>query len=1108
MLYSYRLLNTKNKTLIKSLKNTTTLIASLLLGFGVFAQSNELSMSEYDSMKLNGSLNQNNPYTPIFTKAQIKKAEKTKAQGIPPKASGCITYPGPDTSYTLAMQPNDDGSSQSISIPFVFCFYGDTVNALHINNNGNITFSGPLAAFSPTAFPSPNNQIISPFWGDVDTRGNLGEVWYKVTPTYISVLWHEVGYFNMKGDKRNSFQLIITDGADPIVQGGNVAFVYGDMNWTTGDAGQATNGFGSPPGTAGANKGDNISYFLLGQFDHPGTDYDGPTGNPDGIDFLDNKSFYFDVCSNDNIAPVPNGLSPCDTFRICSIGDTADFPIIFLSPEQNQQTSISVDFGGLTSASVVSADTGNVASVVIRAWGDPASIGHYNITVTATDDFSPPGVTSFVFTVHIDSSGTANFNPVISPTIGCDSVEVGVLNGPYDSYLFADNTQDPTKTLYQSDSSFAVTVEKNGCFKRLSTPITVMPSFDINLKGDVELCTGIFQTFLELPDSANFENVNWFLGDPAKDTIYSNTLDTGSYMLYVEDTLGICTKDTSFTIINYPALALLENDSVCGTQFTFDYNIGGSGEGFWTFFDCAAPPTFSSLTDPGTTVSFSQAGEYNLVFNDTLCGKTDTSKIIVGFPFTTNFFGNTFYCPGLGAATLEVPDSNELGQILWSGDTNILGEYLVNLIAGTYTMTTVDTFGVCTYQQNFQITTQPLLMLEDDRIICDSILEFTINSGGSGSGFWSELNGNPPVNYDDITALNQTIILPEVGVYVFVYQDGNCPNNDTVVIDYRIAPGFDLSEEDWKVCAGETESVLFEDSIHLTGIDWQTGNPAIDTIYSIELGPGMHSFTVFDSIGCRHDSTFVITEFKKTELTDIDGFCGDSLPLLFNSGEPFGIWEKIEGPGTVTIYNADSINPDLVFSTHGQYKLTYTFPECDDVDTLDLDINFFPYAEVAGHYGCAEKTITFEAFDYWDNIETYQWSTGGTNKTENISGLGEYTLETANECGTHTTYFNFDGRSCYMEMPNVFTPNDDGKNEFYYPIINDPEAFTFVDWKVLNRWGHTLYESNTITEGWDGTWQGNPVTDGTYYFLITVRDLDGLLIEKEGFFHLIRNGME
>src|SRR5207249_11537167 len=57
-------------------------------------------------------------------------------------------FRSPDGTYTLAMAPNDDGSTASIAIPFTFCLYGTNYTSLFINNNGNISFGSSYSTRS------------------------------------------------------------------------------------------------------------------------------------------------------------------------------------------------------------------------------------------------------------------------------------------------------------------------------------------------------------------------------------------------------------------------------------------------------------------------------------------------------------------------------------------------------------------------------------------------------------------------------------------------------------------------------------------------------------------------------------------------------------------------------------------------------------------------------------------------------------------------------------------------------------------------------------------------------------------------------------------------
>jgi hypothetical protein len=179
------------------------------------------------------------------------------------KANACDCYIEPDSTYILAMQPNDDGSTGLIPIPFNFNLYGQTFNSIYINNNGNITFNGPLSTFSATAFPSTGNAIVAPFWADVDTRnpssGDEGLVWYtNPDPSTTVVTWNNVGVYNSQNPPSNNFQLVLRDLEPSTGTAGDFSFEfrYDDLNWTTGAVSNVA-------ALAGYDAGNYIDFFTI-----------------------------------------------------------------------------------------------------------------------------------------------------------------------------------------------------------------------------------------------------------------------------------------------------------------------------------------------------------------------------------------------------------------------------------------------------------------------------------------------------------------------------------------------------------------------------------------------------------------------------------------------------------------------------------------------------------------------------------------------------------------------------------------------------------------------------------------------------------------------------
>ncbi|MCM1109464.1 MAG: gliding motility-associated C-terminal domain-containing protein [Clostridium sp.] len=77
-----------------------------------------------------------------------------------------------------------------------------------------------------------------------------------------------------------------------------------------------------------------------------------------------------------------------------------------------------------------------------------------------------------------------------------------------------------------------------------------------------------------------------------------------------------------------------------------------------------------------------------------------------------------------------------------------------------------------------------------------------------------------------------------------------------------------------------------------------------------------------------------------------------------------------------------------------------------------------------------------------------------------------------------------------LELPNAFTPNGDGINDVYRVKDNYQSIVSFRA-AIFNRWGQKLYTWTDITGGWDGTYHGSRVKDGTYFVVVEARGADG-----------------
>ncbi|MGE0562866.1 MAG: gliding motility-associated C-terminal domain-containing protein, partial [Flavobacteriales bacterium] len=93
------------------------------------------------------------------------------------------------------------------------------------------------------------------------------------------------------------------------------------------------------------------------------------------------------------------------------------------------------------------------------------------------------------------------------------------------------------------------------------------------------------------------------------------------------------------------------------------------------------------------------------------------------------------------------------------------------------------------------------------------------------------------------------------------------------------------------------------------------------------------------------------------------------------------------------------------------------------------------------------------------------------------------------------------GKSSIL-IPNVFTPNHDGSNDVFTVEGTNLES---VEGEIFNRWGQQLFSWNRVKGYWNGrTLAGEECPDGTYFYIIKAKGLDGAEYIKNGAFSLIR----
>ena len=87
-------------------------------------------------------------------------------------------------------------------------------------------------------------------------------------------------------------------------------------------------------------------------------------------------------------------------------------------------------------------------------------------------------------------------------------------------------------------------------------------------------------------------------------------------------------------------------------------------------------------------------------------------------------------------------------------------------------------------------------------------------------------------------------------------------------------------------------------------------------------------------------------------------------------------------------------------------------------------------------------------------------------------------------------------------MPNVFTPNGDGRNDVFAAL--QMKGILKAKLLVFNRWGKQIYQSADLSEGWDGTIAGKPATEGIYNWIVQYETILGEFLNDTGTLNLYR----
>lgn len=121
-------------------------------------------------------------------------------------------------------------------------------------------------------------------------------------------------------------------------------------------------------------------------------------------------------------------------------------------------------------------------------------------------------------------------------------------------------------------------------------------------------------------------------------------------------------------------------------------------------------------------------------------------------------------------------------------------------------------------------------------------------------------------------------------------------------------------------------------------------------------------------------------------------------------------------------------------------------------------------------------------------------------------GLRPIWVMETNEIGCYSDTiraFVYIKESDTLYLPNAFTPDGDGLNDVFIPVVSDKNISSYL-FRIYNRWGMLVFESNQIKQGWDGNYLGNPCETGIYIWHLQVKKSMGESWYDKGSVKIIR----
>lgn len=641
-------------------------------------------------------------------------------------------------------------------------------------------------------------------------------------------------------------------------------------------------------------------------------------------------------------------------------------------------------------------------------------------------------------------------------------------------------------------------------------------------------------------DGANeFHTVDCGLDPPEYDYLWDNApllsdetdpdptativTDTWFHVDITDVETGCTIVDSILVSIHPPVDAVISGDNTTCEGDTSELVITFTGPAPYDL-DITGPsgplPTITDIPGSPYLLDVAEDGDYVITYvTGDACEGTfsGTGTVTVIVPFAVEIEASAEHCDGDPIVDLTVVSTNG-GTVNWYDNPGLIPPEIGTGLTltpgggvGTTTYYAAETEGVFGCEgpgDEVTITIYPIPpapAYTGDTEFCegDDATDIFGEPSLGGEITWYD---NPPPGgavLETGTSFTPPLIAPGITIYLTETAYG-CESPATeVIITVNPTPDPPAVVGDTEYCEGDVPTPITAITGSGGDIEWRTDVGVLlttGTTFTPTLVVGTTTILVYEVLGgCISDPTeieIVVDEFPTISIPENLSVCrGDSILVTATNNGYDIIWS--DGQTGESVW----LKPDATAS----HTATATNPSCGSAtDELLLTVNELPEIitssdTVVGIGGEVKMWASSEdATLFTWSPAIYECITPNCSEVYAVPDRATVYVVTVtddNGCmNTDTIFVDING---IMEVfvPNVFSPNGDGSND--YLVVHGPRLFEFKI-EIYDRWGKKIYQTEEQKEYWDGTFNDKILPPQTFVYIITGITVLGEEVRKEG----------